>query len=335
MRPVFALSLFLFGAATAIWAQTPREPTLPQRYLEVYLKLHDAEDLEKKQDYAGSLKAFQDCYRAYDAIHQADPDWETALVGHRMDDCKVTIQRLQNEIATAQLPPDTAHPTKANSTNDSVTRTAPPPAPKNQYVWHTGILADLFYLGGDSAGNVWGLPLASGSDNPDDRNGYASGTHASYFNPFYVALPFNDLTNPDKAKQYLPAGWQRPPLDGKPVSACQGRWVGIKAEDGTGHMCYAQWEDVGPLRADHAEYVFGSERPDTGNRAGISISPAVMEYLGLKDTAPEKRVIRWHFVDDRDVPPGIWLKLEEQAVIYTAMHQVKDIDAGSPMDTKK
>ncbi len=32
----------------------------------------------------------------------------------------------------------------------------------------------------------------------------------------------------------------------------------------------------------------------------------------------------WRFVDDEDVPPGQWLKYDEQAVIYTALHQLKN-----------
>ena len=117
----------------------------------------------------------------------------------------------------------------------------------------------------------------------------------------------------------MPASWQRPPRNDRPVSACQGRWVEIKTEDGSGRVCYAQWEDVGPNGNNHAEYVFGPERPDSGNRAGLDVSPAVAQYLGLGD---EKEPIhtRWRFVDDEDVPPGAWMKYEEQAILYSALH---------------
>ena len=76
------------------------------------------------------------------------------------------------------------------------------------------------------------------------RNGYASGKHASSVNPFYVALPFNDVAFPEKARRWLPAGWYQRPEEGKPMSACKDRWVMIKNENGD--VCYAQWEDVGP-----------------------------------------------------------------------------------------
>ena len=160
-----------------------------------------------------------------------------------------------------------------------------------------------------------------GSDSPYNRNGYAAGGHASTLNPFYVALPFNDLAFPDKARRYLPDGWFRRPKDGKQVSACKDRWVEIK--NAKGDVCYAQWEDVGPLRYDHAEYVFGSERPIGlgDNHAGLDVSPAVAEYLGIDHK--DRPVTSWRFVDDEDVRPGAWLKLDEQAVLYTALHQLK------------
>ncbi len=204
---------------------------------------------------------------------------------------------------------------------------------KNTYPWKTGIYTTMFYIG-EGASSIsstdnrassfdenW-VDSNRGTDNPYDRNGYASGSHASTVNPFYVALPFNDLAFPDKAREWLPAGWHRPPKDGKQVSACKDRWVEIKTEDGSGHICYAQWEDVGPLRYDHAEYVFGPERPDTYTRAGLDVSPAVAQYLGIDQD--KRATTRWRFVDDEDVPPGAWLKYEEQAVIYEALHSLKN-----------
>jgi hypothetical protein len=227
----------------------------------------------------------------------------------------------------------------------------PPPAPltdfnfastsrryHNTYPWKTNILTTKFWIGEgstpiSSTTNVqsswdeeW-MQKNRGSDNPYDRNGYASGSHASTLNPFYVALPFNDLAFPDKAREWLPRGWYRPPRDGKQVSACKDRWVEIK--NARGDICYAQWEDVGPLRYDHAEYVFGNERP-TGlgdDHAGLDVSPAVADYLELSD---HNRYMSWRFVDEDQVRPGAWLKLDEQAVIFTALEQLKNRPLASP-----
>ncbi len=203
---------------------------------------------------------------------------------------------------------------------------------KNNYPWKTRILTTMFWIGEgstpisstDNMSSSWDEDWRAnnhGSDNPNNRNGYAPGGHAATLNPFYVALPFNDLAFPDKAQRWLPSGWYRRPKDGKQVSACKDRWIMIK--NNKGDICYAQWEDVGPLRYDHAEYVFGDERPIGlgDNHAGLDVSPAVAEYLGIDNK--DHVMTSWRFVDDEDVHPGPWLKLDEQAVIFTALHQMK------------
>jgi len=96
------------------------EQTLQQRYLDIYLKINDAEHLEKQGDYRGALDDFKDCYDKLAKIHQSDPNWESALVVHRMDDCKAKIIDLEPK-AAAQ-PPAPAGP--ATNTDNSV-----PPAP--------------------------------------------------------------------------------------------------------------------------------------------------------------------------------------------------------------
>jgi hypothetical protein len=202
------------------------------------------------------------------------------------------------------------------------------------YPWKHDIITTEFWIGEggssisstDNIGSAWDEHWRStnrGNDDPDDRNGYASADHASTVNPFYVALPFNDLAFPDKAHDWVPRSWHRPNQDGKQVSACKDRWVCIKSAGG--RLCFAQWEDVGPLRTDHAEYVFGDDRPNTYTRAGLDISPAVAKYLGIDEN--HKAITSWRFVDDLDVPPGAWLKYDEQAVIFTAMHQLRNANA--------
>jgi hypothetical protein len=52
--------------------------------------------------------------------------------------------------------------------------------------------------------------------------------------------------------------------------------------------------------------VFGNERPKANlNRgAGLDVSPAVRDYLGLQETD----VTDWRFVDFSEVPPGPWAR---------------------------
>jgi hypothetical protein len=214
---------------------------------------------------------------------------------------------------------------------------------RNTYPWRRDIITTLFWIGEggstvsatDNIKSSWDeewLPKNHGPDSPNNRNGYASGSHASTLNPFYIALPFNDLAFPDKARRWLPAGWYRRPQDGKQVSACKDRWVEIKNQ--RGDSCYAQWEDVGPLRYDQAEYVFGNERPIglNDNHAGLDVSPAVAKYLGING---DNRITSWRFVDDEDVMPGQWLKLDEQAVLYTAIKQLKSSRSSSDLPIQR
>jgi hypothetical protein len=91
-------------------------------------------------------------------------------------------------------------------------------------------------------------------------------------------------------------------------------------------IAYAQWEDAGPFRTDHWQYVFGNERPKpTLNRgAGLDVSPAVRDYLGLKQTD----VTDWRFVDFSEVPRGPWSTLGENNtfVINDRQRRVKLAD---------
>jgi Flp pilus assembly protein TadD len=89
--------LFPFSLAQA-------EQTLQQRYLDIFLKLNDAEHLEKQGDFRGALNDFQDCYQKLAKIHEEDPNWETALVMHRMDDCKAEILALTPKAEAQPLP---------------------------------------------------------------------------------------------------------------------------------------------------------------------------------------------------------------------------------------
>src|ERR1700761_4073830 len=87
------------------------EQTLQQRYLDIYLKINDAEHLEKQGDFRGALDDFQDCYDKLAKIHAENPDWEKALVLHRMDDCKAKILDLQGKESMQAPPPPLPAPT--------------------------------------------------------------------------------------------------------------------------------------------------------------------------------------------------------------------------------
>jgi hypothetical protein len=84
-------------------------------------------------------------------------------------------------------------------------------------------------------------------------------------------------------------------------SVCKGHWLEIRHG---AKICYAQWEDVGPFSTDSAGYVFGGERPlpNVNHGAGIDVSPAVRDYLGLGSLS----LVDWRFVEESEVPSGPW-----------------------------
>ena len=199
------------------------------------------------------------------------------------------------------------------------------PSKTRTYPWKRRIVTTVFWIGEGATpissmtnkSSAWDINWVhdnGGADDQYDMSGYGSGSHASLVNPFYVALPFNDLAYPEKTQRWLPDGWYRPPHHGeKQMSSCQGRWVEIK--NAAGRLCFAQWEDVGPLVTDDAEYVFGSAPPSAPR--GLDVSPAVAKFLGFDSTA----YCSWRFVDDDDVPPGLWLRYNEQAVLFQALKE--------------
>jgi hypothetical protein len=146
-------------------------------------------------------------------------------------------------------------------------------------------------------------------DDPDPahRSNYIPVKFTPRQNPFYCALPYNDKAREGhrpEAPRVVP--WFNEAYQGPAVSTCKGRWVAIRKGN---RVVYAQWEDAGPFRTDHWQYVFGNERPkpNLNKGAGLDVSPAVRDFLGLQPTD----VTDWRFVDFREVPRGPWSTLGE------------------------
>jgi hypothetical protein len=144
-------------------------------------------------------------------------------------------------------------------------------------------------------------------------------------NPFYCALPYNDKATTGhrpEASKVVP--WFNEAYQGPAVSTCKGRWVAIRKGD---RVAYAQWEDAGPFRTDHWQYVFGNERPkpNLNKGAGLDVSPAVRDYLGLQSTD----VTDWQFVEFKDVPVGPWAKLGENNTFVMNAHKLNTEMAGA------
>jgi hypothetical protein len=185
---------------------------------------------------------------------------------------------------------------------------------RNGTPWKRNVVATVFWAGElPSANNptpntcsAWDQNWQEnfgGYDDPERRNGWCPAGFTPMLNPFYVALPYNDVArggvHRPEASEVIPWFWQNYRGDG--ISVCKGRWIAIHFE---GRVCYAQWEDVGPFEVDHWQYVFGNEPPRTNRNqnAGIDLSPAVRDFLGLRSG----QRVEWKFVHDRDVPRGPW-----------------------------
>jgi hypothetical protein len=186
----------------------------------------------------------------------------------------------------------------------------------DRYPWKKDIVSTTFWIGEKpTSGNPvpnhkssWDAKWAEnygGTDTPDRKNRTSEFIPADFVprqNPFYVALPYNDKTangHKPEARQVIP--WFNKDYQGPEKSVCKGRWIAIRKGD---RVCYAQWEDAGPFRTDNWQYVFGPERPlpNLNKGAGIDVSPAVRDYLGMSDTD----VTDWKFVDFEEIPSGPW-----------------------------
>ncbi len=193
-----------------------------------------------------------------------------------------------------------------------------------KYPWKTEIMTTVFWIGElptennptpntKSSWDTGWVQSFGGFDNPDPTQRAADFRSldfrpASFVpkqNPFYVALPYNDLldykTTKPEASRVIP--WFKQTFERHGKSICRDRWIAIRYGD---RICYAQWSDCGPFLTDDVNYVFGDARPanDKNNGAGLDVSPAVRDYLGFRTNSK----VDWRFVDVNEVPEGPWRK---------------------------
>ena len=182
-----------------------------------------------------------------------------------------------------------------------------------RYPWKQNIVTTVFWIGEESGRSnpvpntqsawdfCWGRHYG-GYDTPTERANFIPTRFIPNQNPFYVALPYNDVgRNRTKAEAAQVIPWFKNSFVRDGQSVCKDHWLAIRHCSRT---CYAQWEDVGPFRVDHWQYVFGNERPhpNRNHGAGLDVSPAVRDYLGISGMD----VCDWKFVDLHEVPNGPW-----------------------------
>ncbi len=138
-----------------------------------------------------------------------------------------------------------------------------------------------------------------GEDNPSGANSFTPKQ-----NSFYVALPYNDIDQNGNRKATAEHCPNATNVKLQNYSWCKNSWLAINS---LGRTVYAQWEDVGPYQEDDVAYVFESSLPKnkSGSAAGLDISPAVRDYLGVGDVSRAS----WRFVSPKDVPAGPWKRV--------------------------
>ncbi|MBV9998546.1 MAG: hypothetical protein JO015_05465 [Verrucomicrobia bacterium] len=199
--------------------------------------------------------------------------------------------------------------------------------------WKFNIVTTIFWIGERAAVNnpvpnsksswdpEWALRYG-GYDDPEPaaRRDFRPVNFVPRQNPFYVALPYNDVEGGHtklEAAAVIP--WFRETFVHDGQTTLKGHWIAIRHGD---RACYAQWEDCGPFRTDHWQYVFGDERPrpNLNRGAGLDVSPSVRDYLGLRDID----VCDWKFVEFRDVPSGPWAFYGDNNPFVIARRQSAD-----------
>jgi hypothetical protein len=199
----------------------------------------------------------------------------------------------------------------------SVAHAAYTPSPFTQYKIAT---TTLFWVGegADSSNNfISNVPSYwdeewqthfGGVDSPASRCGYRPCSFVPKENPFYVALPYGEID--PQTGELKPSARGIPWFGEEPL--LKNRWVEVLYAY---KVCYGQLEDVGPNETDDYGYVFGGKQiPQNtfGEHAGLDISPALWECLGLRDNAP----VAWRFVREESVPAGPWRETITRSGVY-------------------
>ncbi len=247
------------------------------------------------------------------------------------------------KVAAKKFPPATARPTAvpgislnggtARSSVAAMPRVYAPTRPREvapRFPWRANIVTTIFWIGESPTeknptpnyASSWDVNWQrnfGGFDNPE-RGARSWDFRPKEFvpqlNPFYIALPFNDLLNSAIAKR-IPWYTKRKAAGAK--SVCKGVWLAVRYGNKT---CFAQWEDCGPFQTNDYEYVFGGQRPATSGNggAGLDVSPAVRDFLGISSGA----LCDWRFADESEVPDGPWMRFGSSNTLISRERRESD-----------
>jgi hypothetical protein len=190
-----------------------------------------------------------------------------------------------------------------------------------KYPWKLNIVTGVFAIRRASAWDPEWEKHYGGFDNPrrEARNGFAPAKFRPALNPFYVALPYNDVdANGTKPEARALVPWFADTIARDGQSVLQGRWIAIRKNraNAASILCCAQWSDCGPGAPEQGDYVFGNALPrwNANMGQGLSVSAAVRDFLELRD----RDVTDWKFVEAGEVPPGPWTEFGDKRPEQTA-----------------
>ena len=215
--------------------------------------------------------------------------------------------------STKPTAPSSKQPATSGSSHSATSATSQVEAVQTPSFTHSNIITTYFWVGekADPDNNFIANKASAwdekweqhygGEDTPNARNGYNPAAFVPKENPFYFALPYSDIDDNGNRKASATNCPNYPAMKDQPYSWCKNAWIAIRAN---GKVAYAQWQDVGPYQEDDAAYVFGSAAPKNqlDVKAGLDVSPAVHDYLGLGDVSN----CDWGFVPASSIPSGPW-----------------------------
>lgn len=199
------------------------------------------------------------------------------------------------------------------------------PRDTTDFPLHENIIVTTFWVGEEasrdnafiqnkeSAWDTKWVEHYGGVDDPNNRLGFHPEKFTPLENPFYFALPYSDFNamreRRNDANEII--YWANSKIWSQKESMLKNRWIKISKGD---KVAYAQWEDVGPFEINDHRYVFGSSKPknEINSKAGLDISPAVRDYLELKDVD----IINWKFINSNEVPDGPWTEIITDSKIF-------------------
>ncbi len=88
------MPLAIFPLALLAMLPLRAAPPLQQCYLNIYLAINEGSQFEQAKDYLNALVRYEVAESFLEKIHATAADWETALVTHRIADCKARVAAL-------------------------------------------------------------------------------------------------------------------------------------------------------------------------------------------------------------------------------------------------